>query len=97
MRSALSLTLVLLAAMSGQAAGACELAGAHHPLRVLLSASQAEQGEVLELNLTSVADLRGVPALRAGRGVPTLAAACTEPPSRRYEAALIGAAPIHGP
>jgi len=98
MRNALSLTLVLLAAMSAQAASACELSAVHHPLQVLLRAAQhqAEQSQPVELGTSSPA-VSSQTTLVAGGGLPTLATACTEPASRGYERAHVAGLPNRGP
>jgi hypothetical protein len=98
MRSALSLTLVLIAAMSGHGASACEVVSAHHSLRVLISSGQlqADPAPAVELG-TSSSVVPSVTDLRAGGGLPTLAIACTELPSRSYESAAVASVPSRGP
>ncbi|MDQ3024306.1 MAG: hypothetical protein M3R04_08005 [bacterium] len=98
MRNAFSLTLVLLAAMSGQAASAAELAGAQHPLRLLMSAGscQVDQGDAT-FSFEIVPDTNSGTALRtapisSGNSLPT-----AEPASSSHELALASANPVHGP
>ena len=85
--------------MSSQAAGACERAAVHHPLRVLLSAGQPEpaQLDAAGLGLSLDVAISSDATLWAGCGVPTLAAACTGPSSRSYETALVAGLPLRGP
>jgi hypothetical protein len=98
MRSALSLSLVLLATMCGQAASASEYSA--QPLRLLLTAYASQQVEVGSTD--SFGFTCDQPALSAGElRVSTPADAsvepCSEPASRSYESALVGGLPLRGP
>jgi hypothetical protein len=100
MRSALSITLVLLAAISGHAASAAELAAAQHPLRLFTSAAYSEAAEQSEsaeagqaVNSSRVARAH----LSASSFSATASAISADPKSRSYEAAVVRAIPAHGP
>lgn len=98
MRSALSLTLVLIAAMSGHSAGACE--PSQHTLRLLMSPAFTQCLEQsASPDFTFGADLPAVAAteLRADAPSFSFVELSTVPASRSYESAAVAAVPSRGP
>jgi hypothetical protein len=96
MRSALSLTLVLIAAMSGHSASACE----QQPLRLLLGAAYSQSFEqpgavdfnfAADLPAVTAAELRSTPPPYSYDDLTTV------PASRSYESASVAAVPSRGP
>jgi hypothetical protein len=99
MRSALSLTLVLLAAISGHA-GACELAAAQHPLRLLLSAGavqSADNAYSAEFNCDFDSPATDAAELHASAPTCSRLEPASEPASRSYESAAVAGVPSRGP
>ena len=98
MRNALSLSLVLLATMCGQAASASEYSA--QPLRLLLTAYATQQVEMSSTD--SFGFTFDQPALAADElRVSTPAGAsmelCAEPASRSYDSAVLTGLPSRGP
>ena len=98
MRSALSITLVLIAAMSGHSASACE-SGAQHPLRLLIGGySQSfDNACVQDFSLSSDLPTTFAADLRISAPTHCCSDLTTEPASRSYETAVVASAPVHGP
>jgi hypothetical protein len=98
MRSALSLTLVLIAAMSGHSASACDPSS--HPLRLLASPAFAQCFEAPgSVDFTFSAELPAVSAAELRSVVPADfdVALTSVPASRSYESATVAAVPSRGP
>jgi hypothetical protein len=98
MRSALSLTLVLIAAMSGHSAGACE--PSRHPLRLLLSSGYSQAFEQpAGGDLSFSLDLPACTADELRTAAPSFSyiELSAFPASRSYECAAVGAVPSRGP
>ncbi len=98
MRSALSLTLVLIAAMSGHGASACEVS--QHQLRLLLSpafSQSLDQGSQADFSLTADLPVSASNELRLAEPSFNYVELSTDPASRSYESAKLATAPSRGP
>ena len=97
MRSALSLSLVLLATMCGHAASASEYSTAQRLLLSAYSSPQLEQCSTESFGFTLDQPAVMADELRVSTALCALLEPSAEPASRSYESAVLGGLPSRGP